>query len=87
MRLICSKGNAHAVAHHQKTGHPLVLKLGTITPEGALFPSCLAIFRLLSLAVVGSIPGERVVFLASMADLCCCNLAAQRLPARLPAAP
>lgn len=27
-------GNGHALAHYNKTGYPLVVKLGTITPEG-----------------------------------------------------
>eukprot|EP00128_Syssomonas_multiformis_P018987 Colp12_sorted_trinity150504_noHs@9584 len=27
-------GNGHALAHNQATGHPVALKLGTITPEG-----------------------------------------------------
>jgi ubiquitin carboxyl-terminal hydrolase 5/13 len=29
-----SGGNNHAVEHFDKTFHPLVCKLGTITPEG-----------------------------------------------------
>ena len=28
-------GNAHAVAHYEETKHPLVVKTGTITPEGS----------------------------------------------------
>ena len=27
-------GNAHAIAHYEKTKHPLVVKTGTITPDG-----------------------------------------------------
>lgn len=27
-------GNDHAINHSKETGHPLVCKLGTITPEG-----------------------------------------------------
>lgn len=27
-------GNGHALAHYKKTGYPLVVKLGTITPDG-----------------------------------------------------
>lgn len=27
-------GNGHGVNHYETTGHPLVVKLGTITPEG-----------------------------------------------------
>lgn len=29
-----SGGNGHAVAHFEQTKHPLVCKIGTITPEG-----------------------------------------------------
>lgn len=27
-------GNGHGLAHFDQTGHPLAVKLGTITPEG-----------------------------------------------------
>uniref|UniRef100_A0A8B9FQ50 Ubiquitin carboxyl-terminal hydrolase n=1 Tax=Amazona collaria TaxID=241587 RepID=A0A8B9FQ50_9PSIT len=30
-----SGGNGHAVEHYKETGYPLVVKLGTITPDGA----------------------------------------------------
>lgn len=30
-----SGGNNHALLHFQQTGHPLAVKLGTITPDGA----------------------------------------------------
>jgi ubiquitin carboxyl-terminal hydrolase 5/13 len=29
-----SGGNGHGVAHYQETKHPIVCKIGTITPEG-----------------------------------------------------
>ena len=29
-----SGGNNHAVEHYQRTGYPLAVKLGTITPQG-----------------------------------------------------
>ena len=35
-----SGGNSHAVAHNKKTGHPLVVKMGTITPEGEASVFC-----------------------------------------------
>ena len=35
-----SGGNGHALAHHTSTGHPLVCKLGTITPEGSASIHC-----------------------------------------------
>jgi len=31
-----SGGNGHALAHFQSTRHPLVCKMGTITPEGRI---------------------------------------------------
>lgn len=33
-------GNGHAMAHFQKTGHPLVVKTGTITPDGGASLYC-----------------------------------------------
>jgi hypothetical protein len=35
-------GNGHAVAHFEATGHPLVCKMGTITPEGQADLYCYA---------------------------------------------
>lgn len=33
-------GNEHAVNHNKETGHPLVVKMGTITPEGGASVYC-----------------------------------------------
>ena len=35
-------GNAHAIAHYEKTKHPLVVKTGTITPNGEASIYCYA---------------------------------------------
>jgi ubiquitin carboxyl-terminal hydrolase 5/13 len=35
-------GKAHAVAHHQSTGHPVVVKMGTISAEGTADVFCYA---------------------------------------------
>lgn len=35
-----SGGNNHAVEHAERTGHPLAVKLGTITPEGTASVHC-----------------------------------------------
>jgi ubiquitin carboxyl-terminal hydrolase 5/13 len=35
-------GNGHAVGHFETTGHPLVCKMGTITPEGQADLYCYA---------------------------------------------
>jgi ubiquitin carboxyl-terminal hydrolase 5/13 len=35
-------GNSHAIAHFESTGHPLVVKTGTITPEGDASIYCYA---------------------------------------------
>ena len=37
-----SGGNNHGVIHNEQTGHPLVLKVGTITPEGGADIWCYA---------------------------------------------
>jgi len=39
-------GNGHAVAHNEATGHNLVLKVGTITPEGSADIWCYACNKL-----------------------------------------
>ena len=35
-----SGGNNHAVEHYERTGWPVALKLGTITPEGTASIHC-----------------------------------------------